>query len=80
MLTKSLKILLHRFGHFFQSTAWPQGLSSHSIVSSSTTIRPCSPWGSQGIGHLRTWLAACFSAPHSQATEVMLKKWCWQTQ
>ena len=36
-----------------QTTAWPheisgQVLSSHSIVSSSRTDRPCSPWGGDG--------------------------------
>ena len=45
-------------------------LSSHSIVSSSWTVRPCSPWGGRWIGHWRTtWSTACSSAPHSQAAE-----------
>ena len=43
--------------------------SSHSVVSSSRTIRPCSPWGGQWIGHWRTWSTVCSSAPHSQAAE-----------
>ena len=41
------------------TTAWPhqisgQMLSSHSVVSSSSTVRPCSPWGGRWIGHWRT--------------------------
>jgi len=41
------------------TTAWPhqisgQVLSSHSIVSSSRTVRPCSQWGGRWIGHWRT--------------------------
>jgi len=41
------------------STAWPrwisgQVLSSHSVVSSSRTVRPCSPWGGRWIGQSRT--------------------------
>ena len=58
-----------------QTTAWPhqisgQVLSSHSIVSSSRTVRPCSPWGGRWIGHWRTtWSTVCLSAPHSQAAE-----------
>ena len=45
-------------------------LSSHSIVSSSRTVRPCSPWGGRWIGHWRTtWSTVCSSAPHSQAAE-----------
>ena len=44
-------------------------LSSRLIVSSSRTVRPCSPWG-QWIGHWRTaWSTVCSSAPHSQAAE-----------
>jgi len=47
-------------------------LSSHSIVSSSRTVRPCSPWGGRWIGLLRTtWLTVCSSAPHSQAAEAI---------
>jgi len=43
-------------------------LSSHSVVSSSRTIRPCSPWGGRWIGHWRkTWSTVCSSAPHLQA-------------
>jgi len=45
-------------------------LSSHSIVSSSRTVRPCSPRGGRWIGHWRTaWSTAYSSAPHSQAAE-----------
>ena len=45
-------------------------LSSHSVVSLSRTIRPCSPWGGQWIGHWRTtWSTICSSAPHSQVAE-----------
>ena len=40
------------------------------VVSSSRTVRPCSPWGGRWIGHWRTtWLAVCSSAPHSQTAE-----------
>jgi len=42
-------------------------LSSHSIVSSSRTVRPCSPLGGRWIGHWRTaWSTICPSSPHSQ--------------
>jgi len=45
-------------------------LSSHSVVSSSITVRPCSPWGGRWIGHWRTtWSTVCSSAPHSQTAE-----------
>ena len=45
-------------------------LSSHSIVSSSRTVRPCSPWGGRCIGNWRaTGSTVCSSAPHSQAAE-----------
>jgi len=45
-------------------------MSSHSIVSSSRTVRPCSPWGYRCIGHWRaTWSTFCSSAPHSQAVQ-----------
>jgi len=45
-------------------------LSNHSIVSSSRTVRPCSPWGGRWVGHWRTtWSTVCSSAPHSQAAE-----------
>jgi len=58
-----------------QTTAWPhyisgQVLSNHSIVTSSRTVLPCSPWRGRWIGHRRTtWLTLCSSAPHSQAAE-----------
>ena len=40
------------------------------IVSSSRTVRPCSPWGGRWIGHWRTaWSTVCSSAPHSHAAE-----------
>ena len=57
------------------STAWPryisgQALSSHSVVSSSRTVRPYSPWGDQWYGHWRTtWSTVCSSVSHSQAAE-----------
>jgi len=45
-------------------------LSSDSVVSSSRTVRPCSPWGGRWVGHWRaTWSTVCSSAPHSQAAE-----------
>jgi len=56
-------------------TAWVdkilgQLLSTHSIVSSSRTVRPCSPWGGRWIGHWKTtWSTVCSSAPHSQGAE-----------
>jgi len=62
-------------GYMPATTAWPrqisgQMLSSHSIVSSSTTVRPCSLWGGRWVGHWRTtWSTVCSSAPHSQAAE-----------
>ena len=79
----SWKILIHpevydcssSFGRVVEATAWPhsisgQVLSSHTIVSSSSTVRPCSPWGDRWTGHSRTtWPTVCSSAPHSQAAE-----------
>jgi len=45
-------------------------LSSHSIVSSSRTVRPYSPWGGRLIGQWRTtWPTVCSFAPHWQAAE-----------
>jgi len=52
-----------------ETTAWPhwisgQMLRSHSVVSSSRTVRPCSPWEGRWIGHWRTtWSTVCSSAP-----------------
>jgi len=41
-----------------------------SIVSSSRTVRPCTPWGGRWIGEWRTtWSTVCTYTPHSQATE-----------
>ena len=60
------------------STAWPhyisgQVLSSHSVVPSSRTVRPCSPLRGRWIGHWRTtWSTVCSSAPHSQAAEEVV--------
>ena len=52
-------------------------LSSHSIVSSSRTVRPCSSWGGRWIGHWRTtWLLVRSSAPHSQAAEEATPQMC----
>ena len=57
------------------TTAWPhwmsgQMLSSHSIVTSSRTVRSRSPWRGRWIGHWRTtWLTVCSPAPHSKAAE-----------
>jgi len=44
------RVTLLLFSQFFITTARPhqiswQVLSTHSIVSSSRTVRPCSPWG-----------------------------------
>jgi len=58
-------LLVSSFETVLQTTAWPrwisgQVLSSHSIVSSSRTIRPCSPWGGRWIEHWRiTWSYCC---------------------
>ena len=44
--------------------------SSHAIVLSSKTCRPCIPFGARKTGHSRMmWSAVCSSAPHSQAAE-----------
>jgi len=52
------------------------GVGSHSIVSSSWTIRPCSPWGGRWSGHWRpTWLTVC-SEPHSQAADGAIPRVC----
>ena len=52
-------------------------LSSHSIVSSSRTVRPCSPWGGRWIWHCRTtWSTVYSSAPHSQEAEEAILHWC----
>ena len=54
-------------------------LSSHSIVSSSRTVRPCTPWGGRWIGHWRTTLSAvCSSAPNWQAAEGAISHLCKQ--
>ena len=56
-------------------------LNSHSIVSSSVTVRACSPWGGRWIGHWRTtWLAVCSSPAYSQASEeaIVLHRLCKQ--
>ena len=54
-------------------------LSSYSIVSSSRTIKPCSPWGGRWIGHWRTTQSTvCSSAPHSQAAEEAIFNLCKQ--
>ena len=71
----NVKVLLLSFERVLLSSSWPrqisgQVLSSHSVVSSSRTVRPCSPWGGRWVGHWRTtWSTVCFSAPHSQAAE-----------
>ena len=65
----------HRLSQFFHTTAWPhqisgQVLSSRSIVSSSKTVRACSPWAVWWIEHWKTtWSTVCSSAPHSQVAE-----------
>ena len=66
LLSELLKPLLGRTRS--RSRCWAAILSS--IVSSSRTVRPCSPWGGRWIGHWRTTgSTVCSSAPHSQATE-----------
>ena len=71
-------VLLHRLRELFLSNAWPhyisgQMLSSYSVVSTSKTVRLCTPWGGRWIGHCRTtWSVVCPSAPHAQATEVTI--------
>jgi len=56
-------------------------LSSHSVVSSSRTVRPCSPSGGRWIGHWRTtWSTVCSSAPHSQAAEEAIPQLYKQEQ
>ena len=72
------------------TTAWPhqiseQMLTSHSIVSLSRTVRPCSPWRGRWIRYWRTtWSTVCCSASHSQAAEEAIpplykQKWKRQT-
>ena len=73
--------LLYRLSESL-STARPhkiswQVLSSHSIVSSSRTVRPCCPCGGRWIGQWRTaWSTMCSSAPHSQAAEGAISHLC----
>ena len=68
-------LVLHLLTQFFKpqhdrTSPYGQVLSSHSIVSSSRTVRPCSPWEGRWIGHWRTtWSTVCLSAPHSQTAE-----------
>jgi len=58
------------FSHCLAAWISGQVLSSHSVVWSSRTVRPCSPWGGRSIGHWRTtWSTVCSSAPYSQAAE-----------
>jgi len=54
-------------------------LSSHSIVSSSRTVKPCSTWEGQWTGRWRTtWLTVC-SFSYSQASEVAIPQFLVQT-
>ena len=47
-------------------------MSSHSVVSSSRTVRP---WEGRWIGHWRTtWSTVCLSAPHSQTAEEAIPR------
>jgi len=55
-----------------------QVLSSHSIVSLSRTIRPCSLWGGRWIGLWKTCSSVCFSGPHSQAAKKTTPHLCNQ--
>jgi len=72
---KTLFGLPSSFELVVQTTAWPHWISgqmftSPSIVASSRTVRPCSPWRGRWIGHWRTTRSTvCSSAPHSQAAE-----------
>jgi len=67
-------LFLHRLSEFL-STAWShyisgQVFSSHLILSSSRTVRLCTPWGGWWIGQWRiTWSSVFSSAPHSRAAE-----------
>ena len=67
---------------FFQCTARPhsgQELSSHSVVSSSRTVRPCSSCEGRWIGHWKTtWSTVCSSAPRSHAAEGAIPHLCKQ--
>ena len=57
-------------------------LSSQLVVSSSRTVRPCSP-GVRWIEHWRTtWSTVCCSAPHSEVAEEAIPHLCrleWKT-
>jgi len=54
-------------------------LCNYSIVSSSRTLRPSSPWGTRWIGHWRkTWSTVCTSAQHSQVVEEVMPHLCKQ--
>jgi len=78
--TKSvIDYLLHHLGKFLLYIARPHYISevlcSHSIVSSSRTVRPYSPWEVRWIGHWRTtWSTVCYSVPYSQAAEDAIPK------
>ena len=51
--------------------------SSHWVVSSSKTRRPCAPLGARYMGQPRmTWSAVCSSTPHSQAAEGVTPHLC----
>ena len=53
------------------------GLHSHFFVSSSSTRRPCTPFGGRKMGQsLITWSVVCSSAPHSQVGEVTTPYLC----
>jgi len=72
------------FERVVQTTSWPHKISgemlrSHSVVSSSRTVRPCSPWGGWWIGHWRTtWSTVCSSAQHPQEAIPHLYKQEWK--
>jgi len=58
-----------------------QVLKSHSVVSSSKTVKPWAPLGGRWIGQWRkTWSAVCSSAAHSHAAEGVMPHLCKQEQ
>jgi len=76
--------LLCRLSELSQSTAWPHYisgfvLSSHSVVSSSRTVRPVH-WEIDGldIGGQHGRRPVCSSAPHAHVAEGAIRRLCKQ--